>query len=100
MAKLRHNLILNHKNINNGLFEVSFDKEQAKVDLKCNFFHIKQLEDFDRFVFNNKYDANKIKLLTALIWLNMSSLYDGKFREFLFYFGKYNLCKVLLQVRL
>lgn len=100
LAKLRHNLILNHKNVNNGMFEVGFDKDHVKVDLKCNFFHVQQLEDFDRFVEERQYDANKIKMLTALIWLNMAPLYDGKFREFLFYFGKYNLYKILLQVRL
>ena len=100
LAKLRHNLILNHKNINNGLFEVGFENERVVVELKCNFFHIQQLDDFDRFVEEHNYDAAKIKLLTALIWLNMSSLYDGKFREFLFYFGKYNLYKILIQARL
>jgi hypothetical protein len=96
LAKLRHNLILNHKNINNRLFEIKYDKNNGvTVDLKCNYFHIKQLEDYDRFIEENGYNMKKIKILTALIWLNMAPLYDGKFREFLFYFGKYNLACLL-----
>jgi NDP-sugar pyrophosphorylase family protein len=97
LAKLRHNLILNHKNINNGLFEIKYDYDENNVvvDLKCNYFHVKELEDYDRFIYKNGYNMRKIKILTALIWLNMAPLYDGKFREFLFYFGKYNLARLL-----
>jgi NDP-sugar pyrophosphorylase family protein len=96
LAKLRHNIILNHKNINNGLFEIKYDEENnVIVDLKCNYFHVQQLEDYDRFIEKNGYNIKKIKILTAIIWLNMAPLYDGKFREFLFYFGKYNLARLL-----
>ena len=97
LAKLRHNIILNHKNINGGLFEIEYDEEEnnVKVDLKCNYFHLQQLEDYDRFIVENGYNMKKIKILTALIWLNMAPLYSGKFREFLFYFGKYNLARLL-----
>jgi NDP-sugar pyrophosphorylase family protein len=96
LAKLRHNLILNHKNINNGLFEIKYrENNEVMVDLKCNYFHVKQLEDYDRFIEENGYNMKKIKILTALIWLNMAPLYDGNFREFLFYFGKYNLACLL-----
>ena len=96
LAKLRHNIILNHKNINNGLFEIKYDEENnVIVDLKCNYFHMQQLEDYDRFIVENGYNIKKIKILTAIIWLNMAPLYDGKFREFLFYLGKYNLALLL-----
>ena len=94
LAKLRHNLIFNHSNISNNLFTVQYDpvdNNSVIVDLKCNYFLIKQLEDFEKFVHENKYDLNKIKMLTSIIWLNMSPLYEGKLSEFLFYFGKYNL---------
>ena len=96
LAKLRHNLILNHKNINNGLFEITYNQDNSViVDLKCNYFHVKQLEDYDRFVTENGYNMRKIKILTSLIWINMSPLYNGPFSEFLFYFGKYNLSCLL-----
>ena len=59
--------------------------------VKCNYFLIEQLNDFERFVNENKFNLKKIKILTSIIWLNMSPLYEGKLSEFLFYFGKYNL---------
>lgn len=92
LAKLRHNIIFNHKNILDNLFDV-IDKNsgEAIVDLKCNYFLIQQLEDFDKFVIENGYDVKKIKIITSIIWLNMSPLYEEKLSKFLFYFGKYNL---------
>lgn len=91
LAKLRHNIIFNHKNIDNELYQINIINNYVELDLKCNYLLIKQLEDFDNFVIINNLDLNKIKLLTAIIWLNMSPLYDGKLSLFLFYFGKYNL---------
>jgi len=92
LAKLRHNIIFNHKNILDNLFDV-IDKNSGEVivDLKCNYFLIHQLEDFDKFVIENGYDVKKIKIITSIIWLNMSPLYEEKLSKFLFYFGKYNL---------
>ena len=91
LAKLRHNIIFNHKNIKAGLFSCVANGGHITLDLKCNYFLMQQLEDFDRFVLENKYDAGKIKVLCALIWLNMAPLYEGGLRSFLFYFGLYNI---------
>jgi thiamine kinase-like enzyme len=91
LSKIRHNLIFNHSNILNNMFTVEYRENEVIVDLKCNYFLIEQLNDFERFVIENNYDLTKIKIITSLIWLNMSPLYEGKLSEFLFYFGKYNL---------
>jgi NDP-sugar pyrophosphorylase family protein len=90
-AKLRHNIIFNHQNILNDLFTIEYNNDEVIVDLKCNYLLIQQLKDFEKFVIDNNYDLQKIKLITSIIWLNMSPLYEGKISEFLFYFGKYNL---------
>ena len=93
LAKLRHNIIFNHDNISNNLFDVKINYLDTSiiVDLKCNYTLINQLKDFDKFAINNNLDLKKIKILTALIWLNMSPLHEYPLNEFLFYFGKYNL---------
>jgi NDP-sugar pyrophosphorylase family protein len=93
LAKLRHNIIFNHKNIDNNLFnvDVNYINENVNVDLKCNYTLINQLKDFDNFLLENNMDLKKTKILTALIWLNMSPLHEYPLNEFLFYFGKYNL---------
>lgn len=92
LSKLRHNIILNHSNILQDLFTIEFTDDNVVLDIKCNFFLIQELNDFDKFVLENNFNLYKVKLLTSLIWLNMAALYDDeKFSKFLFYFGKYNL---------
>ena len=96
-AKLRHNIIFNHDNIKKELFSIIHnDNDEILVDLKCNYVLVNQLEDFDKFILENNYNLHKIKIITAIIWLNMSPLYEKQLSEFLFYFGKYNL-QLLLQ---
>lgn len=91
LAKLRHNIIFNHNNISNNLFTKEIKNNEVIIDLKCNYTLINQLKDFNKFVLENNMDLQKIKILTALIWLNMSPLHEYPLNEFLYYFGKYNL---------
>jgi choline kinase len=91
LAKLHHNIYVNHKNITNKLYSVNYADNTVSVDIKCNFSLISQLDQFKQFVINHNLDWNRIKILTAIIWINMSPLYEGELREFLFYFGKLNL---------
>lgn len=87
IAKLRHNIIFNHKNVSMGLFTY----EKGYADIKCNYFLIRQLEEFDEFVKSNGLDLDKVKIIMALIWLNMSPLYTGTLQAFLFHFAKFML---------
>jgi hypothetical protein len=91
LAKLRHNIIFNHKNIVNKLFTVEESNSSIYVDLKCNYNLIKQLDEYNKFIKEQNYDQKKIEILTAIIWLNMAPLYSGNLSKFLFYFGKLNL---------
>ena len=74
IAKLRHNIIFNVENVSNNLFDIKIKNDNVIVDIKCNYTLINQLNDFDDFVKKNNLDLKKIKVLTALIWLNMSPL--------------------------
>ena len=96
LAKLRHNIIFTNENILNKHFKIIHADNEITVDIKCNYLLMQQLENYNRFIIENNYNLTKIKLLTSLIWLNMSPLYDGELSEFLFYFGKYNL-QIILQ---
>jgi NDP-sugar pyrophosphorylase family protein len=91
LSKLRHSIIFNHKNILNELYEIVYNNDNINIDLKCNYFLMQQLSYFDKFINENNFNLNKIKIITSIIWINMSPLYNGKLSEFLFYFGKYNL---------
>jgi hypothetical protein len=91
LAKLRHNIIFNHGNITQGLFNIVLDDKTATVDLKCNYILIKQLDEFNSFLKAQHIEYRQVELLTGLIWLNMAPLYEGDLSYFLFYFGKLNV---------
>ena len=67
------------------------DEFSCKLDLKCNYFLIKHLDEFNKFINKYNYDKRKINILTSLIWINMASLHEYPLSNFLFNFGKYNL---------
>jgi hypothetical protein len=91
LAKFRHNIIINHGNLQRSFFTLSVVDDLLFVDCKCNFCQIRQLADFDAFVEKNGLDLKKVKVLMALIWINMAPLHDLDIGSFLFYFGKLNL---------
>ena len=97
LAKLRHNLQFNHKNIENNLFSLKHvTQNSCIVDMKCNFFLMKQLERFDTYVLNKGLNLKKIKILNALIWINMAPLHCYPLSNFLFNLGKISLYKTML----
>lgn len=91
LGKLRHNIYFNHENINNNMFSVKEKDNEVFVDMKCNYLLVNQINDFDNFVIEKGLDLNRIKLITSLIWINMSPLHEYPLSNFLFNFGKYNL---------
>ena len=95
LAKLNHNLTVNHGVVNDNLFEIEITGNNVRCDIyrlerlvRCQELYWKYLED-------KRYDLRKIKILTGLIWLNMSPLHHHPFDLFLFYFGKYNTWRAL-----
>jgi NDP-sugar pyrophosphorylase family protein len=91
LSKLRHNIYLNHSNVLNDLYDINIKNNNVEIELKCNYTLINQIKNFDRFLLKYNYDIKKVKIITSLIWINMAPLYNGKLKEFLFYFGKLNL---------
>jgi len=96
LAKLNHSLTVNHDIVNQNLFSIEIG---AKGEIKCDIFRKENLvncqEVFHKFVKQQGYDLKKIKVLTALIWLNMSPLHPHPFNLFLYYFGKLNLWRIV-----
>ena len=95
LAKLNHNLTVNHEIVNKDLFTIEIEKNEIRCDIlrKENLIQCQRV--FFDFLQTNGYDQKKVKLLTALIWLNMSPLHHHPFDLFLFYFGKLNLWRAL-----
>lgn len=95
LSKLNHNLLFNHDIVNQNLFTVEKTKESVKCDILRSDILTNCREIYHEWIIKNNLDLKKIKVLTAIIWLNMSPLHDYKMGEFLYYFGRLNLYKAL-----
>ena len=95
LAKFAHNLVVNHEIIDKDLYHVRVSG--GKVELNINRFNtlVEFEEVFYKWIVTNNLDVQRVKLLRALIWLNMSPLHHYPFNNFLFFFGKYHLQKAL-----
>ncbi len=95
LSKLNHNLLFNHDIVHRGLFSVT--KKDGVVT--CDILRSDELtncrEQLHNWIKTNDLSLKKVKILTAIIWLNMSPLHDHKMGEFLYYFGALNLYKAL-----
>lgn len=90
-SKLNHNLTINHDIVNNNLFVI----DETSRGIVCDIYRRQNLVECQNVLFDflekEKLDVRKVKILTAIIWLNMSPLHHDPFNRFLFYFGKLNL---------
>lgn len=91
LAKLNHNLTVNHDIVGKNLFNSSSDNCYILTNSILN--ECKDL--LHTFIKNNLYDLKKVNILTSIIWINMAPLHKYPFNTFLFNFGKYNLWKNL-----
>ncbi len=91
LAKLNHNLTVNHGIIDQGLY--SHSPENCYILCNSTLLRCKKL--LHKFIIEHGYDLKKVELLTSIIWLNMAPLHEYPFNKFLFNFGKYNFYKNL-----
>lgn len=91
LAKLNHSLVINHKIISDNQFHIKLNKDKIHFDLHRLHSTVQLQEVFNNFVYTNNLDLKKIKIISSLIWINMSPLHHFPFNLLLFYLGKYNL---------
>ena len=90
LAKLNHNLILNHEILDKNLYSIDFEN-----GIRCDVHVKKSLLDckiiLKDFCERQEIDYKSIEILSSIIWVNMSPLHEHPLDMFLYYFGKYNL---------
>jgi NDP-sugar pyrophosphorylase family protein len=91
LAKLNHNLTINHEIVNKGLY--NHVAEDCKILCSSTLSECK--DELKNFIIKEGYDYKKVSVLTSLVWINMAPLHEYPFNKFLFNFGKYNLYKAL-----
>ncbi|MCE9642723.1 MAG: hypothetical protein K8Q97_00200 [Candidatus Andersenbacteria bacterium] len=95
LAKLNHNLVINHEMINYGHFNI----DRHKNVVTCDIFRSERLvecqEILKQYIIERGLDIRKIDILTPILWLNMSPLHSHPYDLFLYYFGKLQLFRAL-----
>ena len=91
LAKLNHNLMVNHDIVDKKLY----DSSPKNCHILCNSTLLRCKDLLHNFIIENGYDLKKVKVLSSIIWVNMAPLHEYPFNKFLFNFGKYNLYKTL-----
>jgi NDP-sugar pyrophosphorylase family protein len=95
LAKLNHGLIICHELIAKNMFSVRKNKDGAdicflrkQILVECEKYYMQWLSD-------NGYDNKKVRILTALIYLNIAALHHDPYCKLLYYLGKSMLYKEL-----
>ncbi len=95
LAKMNHNLTVNHEIINRDLFTIKTSGNNVTVDILRKDNLVKCEEVFRKKIENMGYDLDKVDLLTGIVWVNMAPLHHYPFNEFLFHYGKLKISEVL-----
>lgn len=91
LAKLYGGMIIPYNLIKKNQF--SFKKKGKKIDFDiASGYKLQRAKKiYEKFLEQDGFDIKKVKILTALIFLNMSPLHEGPFDELLHHLGKLEL---------
>jgi len=90
LAKILHGIIVSHELINKDHFivkqngEIRFDLYRKQSLVACEHY-------LEKFVKDNEWDWRKVRILTALIYLNIAALHHDPYCHLLFNLGKFLL---------
>jgi len=90
LSKILHGIIVPHSSVLNELYSIThIDANGESIEIKIERPEIyDDLEEyFMRWCSLNNYNIRKIKLLTAIIFINIAPLHHIPYNRFLFYLG-------------
>ncbi len=94
-GKLNHGIIMSHELVDKKLFDVNHKLNTVHYD----FLRKQNLVDcenyFKTWIEEKGYDYRRVRLMTALIYLNISALHHYPYSLLLFYLGKNMLNEIL-----
>lgn len=94
-AKLNHGLVICHELIAKEIFHASWEGEKLNFDFARKQSLVECEAVFYEWLSANGYDVKKVKLLTALIFLNICALHEYPYVLLLYGLGKQMLYDVL-----
>jgi hypothetical protein len=92
LAKLRHGLLVNHGVVTANEFTINeLAHNYVFVSIKQHSNLLECDTELDKWLVENSFDPKKVKLLTALIFLNICGLHDYPYAKFLYLYGQHLL---------
>jgi hypothetical protein len=96
-AKLHHGLIISHDVISRDLYSVEWRPSEINYNFMRKALHVECEIYFYQWLERHGYDTKKVKIITALIYLNIAALHHEPYGLLLFALGKSMLEKELNQ---
>ncbi len=92
LAKLYGSFLINYREMrNNNNASIAIWDGNVSLNLIDHSPSLVELRDshwFDRWIESHNFDLHTVKILTSIIFLNMSPLHELPFKDYLFYRGK------------
>jgi len=95
-AKLLGGLEINYDLVKKNKFKFKINKNNLYLKIPKRNNSKDLINHFEKYIISKKFDIKKIRILTGLIFLNMSPLHHDPFDKLLFFYGKYYLQKNLI----
>jgi NDP-sugar pyrophosphorylase family protein len=95
LAKLMHGIIVRHEHVVSNNFKISWKKNHINFSIPQSKIYRETLRFYEKWLSKNGYDLSKVRILTSLIFLNISCLHHYPYSLFLFALGKSMLFKEL-----
>jgi len=87
LAKLMHGLIVNHALISNDQYTVDWIEKEINFDLHRKQILVECEHRFNQWIEENGFDLKKVRVLTALIYLNIAALHHYPYSLLLYGLG-------------
>jgi hypothetical protein len=87
LSKLYAGSILSYHEIKKGNFNFENINGNIFFDFATNYSLNDSKNEIEKFILKEKIDLNKIKLITSLIYLNMSPMHAEPFSHLLYFLG-------------
>ena len=98
LAKLLHGLIVDHNQVNKNNFKINIKKKNIELTIKKTKNHKLCHAYFENWIVSNGFDLQKVRIITALIYLNISPLHHYPYSMFLYFLGKKMLSDELKKI--
>ena len=97
LAKLDHALLVSGSIVRANLYNIQESEDEIILHFKQENNLVEFQNIFNKFISENNYDLFKVKLLNSLIYLNIASLYEGKYSTFLYFLGQLKLNELIFE---